>query len=116
MTEQERRRRRRERERRMRARMEEQKRGKKRGLTAFRVYVTTILVGGCMLISLFHTETSEMVCEKVKEVISVQVSSEEVAEWKGRLDAYLKEKEFVLPVFEEKEQGEKKTYRPDTEP
>jgi len=116
MTEQERRRRRRERERQMRARAEGRKKEKKRGLTAFRIYVTTVLAGGCLLISQFHTETSEKVCEKVKEVIAAQISLEEMAEWKTRWEAYLKEKEFVLPAFEEKEPEEKKTYRPDTEP
>lgn len=116
MTEQERRRRRRERERRMRTRAEGRKKGKKKGLTAFRIYVTTILVGGCLLISRFHTETSERVCEKVKEVIAAQISVEEMAEWKDRIKAYLDEKTFVMPAFEEKETEEKKIYRPDTEP
>ena len=79
MTEQEKRRRRREMERRMRNRASGRKKEKKRGgLTAFRTYVTTILVGGCLLISLFHTETSEQVCEKVREVIAMEIISLEL--------------------------------------
>ncbi|MBQ9090809.1 MAG: hypothetical protein IJY52_00870 [Anaerotignum sp.] len=116
MTEQERRRRRRERQMRAKAGMRK-KRERKGGLTAFRIYVTTILVGGCLLVSLFHTETSEMVCGKVKEVIAMQISGEELAEWKSRAAAYFREKEIALPAFEEKEpQEEKKVYRPDAEP
>ena len=118
MTEQERRRRRRELERRMRTsaggRRKEKKKG---GLTAFRLYVTTILVGGCLLVSAFHTETSEIVCRKVKDVIAMQISTEELAEWKNKAVAYFAEKNIVFPVFEEMErQEEKKVYRPDTEP
>ncbi|MBR5270407.1 MAG: hypothetical protein IKU21_07895 [Anaerotignum sp.] len=117
MTEQEKRRRRRAMERRMRAkagyRKQEERKG---GLTAFRIYVTAILTGGCLLISMFHTETSEMVCDKVKEVISVQISAEELMVWKERASEYLQKKDFVLPVFEEKKPEEKKVYRPDTEP
>ena len=118
MTEQEKRRRRREMERRMRQRSEQRyPTRKKGGLTTFRLYVTTILVGGCLLVSAFHTETSEQVCEKVKEVIAVQVSMETAEVWKEKIMAYLKEKELSLPVFERKEkETEKKIYRPDTEP
>ena len=117
MTEHEKRRRRREMERRMRTktgyRKQEERKG---GLTAFRIYVTAILTGGCLLISMFHTETSEKVCGKVREVISMQTSAEELMVWKEGVSDYLQKKEFVLPVFEEKETKEKKVYRPDTEP
>ena len=59
MTEQEKRRRRREMERRMRTRTEMRKKtGKRRGLTAFRIYVTAILTGGFLLISAFRSDTS----------------------------------------------------------
>ena len=117
MTEQERRRRRREMERRMRTRAQMRGREEKKGgLMAFRIYVTAVLVGGCLLVSVFHTETSEKVCWKVKEVIAMQLSGEEVAEWKNRALAYFKEKEIALPAFEEREQQEeKKVYRPDIE-
>jgi len=118
MTEQERRRRRRERERRMRTRAGGRKREEKKGgLTAFRVYVTTILVGGCLLVSLFHTETSEMVCGKVKNVIAMQITAEELEQWKNKAMAYFEEKKIIFPVFEETEpEEEQKVYRPDTEP
>ncbi|MBQ8733886.1 MAG: hypothetical protein IJY76_05270 [Anaerotignum sp.] len=117
MTEQERRRRRREMERWMRTGAGRRKEKKKGGLTACRRYVTTILVGGCLLVSLFHTETSEMVCRKVKDVIAMQITTEELAEWKNKAVAYFAEKNIVFPVFEETEpEEEKKVYRPDTEP
>ena len=117
MTEQEKRRRRREMERRMRTktgyRKQEERKG---GLTAFRIYVTAILTGGCLLISMFHTETSEKICDKVKEVISMQTSAEELMVWKENISEYLQKKDFVLPVFDEKKPEVKKVYRPDTEP
>ena len=114
MTEQEKRRRRREMERRMRTRTENRRKSeKRRGLTSFRLYVTAVLVGGCLLISAFHSETSEMVCAKVKEIISMQTSAEELAVWKNRLTAYFKEKDIIFPVFWEKE--EEKEYRPDVD-
>lgn len=119
MTEQEKRRRRREMERRMRTRAGVRKKeSKKGGLTAFRIYVTAVLAGGCLLVSAFHTETSEMVCGKVKEVIAMQISAEKLAEWKNRAVAYIEKTEITLPAFEEKEpqEAEKKVYRPDTEP
>ena len=115
MTEQEKRRRRREMERRMQARAGERRKEKKRGgLAAFRTYVTAVLVGGCLVISMFHTETSEMVCSRIKEAIASQISAEEWAEWKERAAAYLQEKEISLPAFQEEEpQESRKVYRPD---
>ena len=117
MTEQEKRRRRREMERRMRTKAGYRKQDERKGgLTVFRIYVTAILTGGCLLISMFHTETSEKVCDKVKEVISMQTSAEELMVWKESVSEYLQKKELVLPVFEKKETKEKKVYRPDSEP
>ena len=86
MTEQEKRRRRREMERRMRARQNFRGReGQERsGTLAFRTYVTAVLVGGCLLISLFESKTSDMVCNKLKETIAYQISTEEVQKWKSR--------------------------------
>ena len=115
MTEQEKRRRRREMERRMRTRTEMRKKtGKKRGLAAFRIYVTAILTGGCLLISAFHSDTSEMVCSKVKQVIGEQISMAEVMGLKDRVQAYFAEKDIVFPVFDEM-QEETKVYHPDIE-
>ena len=119
MTGREKRYRRREMERRMRMRANANRkwREKKGGLTAFRTYVTSVLVGGCLLISAFRTETSNMVCAKVKEVISKQISAEVMGEWKNKVTAYFDELEVSVPVFEMKEnEGEKKVYHPDTEP
>ena len=119
MTEREKRYRRREMERRMRTRENANRKGraKKGGLTAFRTYVTSVLVGGCLVISAFQTETSDMVCARVKETISKQISAEVMEEWKNKVTAYFDELEVSVPVFEMKEnEGEKKIYHPDTEP
>ena len=117
MTEQERRRRRREMERRMRTRRAMGNReGQKNGLTAFRIYVTAVLAGGCLLISFFQTETSQMVCQRVKQTISYQISAEEWEVWKSRAVAFLKGAEDSLPVFEKQDSPEEKqVYQPDME-
>ena len=119
MTEREKRYRRREMERRMRTRANVNRKGreKKGGLAAFRTYVTSVLVGGCLLISVFQTETSNMVCARVKEVIAMQFSAEVLGEWKTKVLAYFDGLDISVPVFEMKEnEGEKKVYHPDTEP
>ena len=116
MTEQEKRRRRREIERRMRARQDNRgKEKEKGGYFVFRLYVAAVLVGGCLLISLFETSTSEAVCGKIKEVIAYQIPAEKIDELKEKTAVFLKEKEISLPVFWEKEQEEPKVYLPDTE-
>ncbi|MGN0135594.1 hypothetical protein [Anaerotignum sp.] len=118
MTEQERRRRRREMERRMRARQTMRGKEKQRGgLFAFRLYVTAVLAGGFLLISFFQTETSEMVCAKVRQVIAYQISAEELDVWKNRAETFFKGAGESLPVFEEKEtqETEKRVYQPDAE-
>lgn len=115
MTEQEKRRHRREMERRMRAKGAMRKKGERGGLALFRAYVTVILVGGCLLISAFHTKTSERICKRVQEVIAVQMTAEELAEWRARITAFWQEKEISLPAFGEKEGEEEKSYHPDTE-
>ena len=82
MTEQEKRRRRREMERRMRERGIS--RGKERetgGLFAFRLYVTTVLVGCCFLLTLFDTATANTVCGRLKESIAAQIPMEKLEEW-----------------------------------
>lgn len=117
MTEQERRRRRREMERRMRTRKMKGKERQSGSLFLFRAYVTAVLVGGCLLISLFQTESAEMVCAKVKQAIAYQIPEEKVEVWKERAETFLKGAGDSLPVFERKEnkQEEEKTYQPDTE-
>lgn len=115
MTEQEKRRRRREMERRMRARQNFRGREKKGGTLAFRTYITAVLVGGCLLISLFQSKTSDMVCGKIRQTIAYQISTEELQKWKSRGAAFRKGIEENLPAFREKQTQEEKVYRPDTE-
>lgn len=115
MTEQEKRRHRREMERRMRAGGTMRRKGERGGLALFRAYVTVILVGGCLLISAFHTKTSEQVCKRVQEVIAVQMTTEELAEWRSRITAFWQERKISLPAFEEKKTEQGKSYHPDTE-
>lgn len=122
MTEQERRRRRREAERQMRARATARdKERHKGGWFAFRAYVTAVLVGACFLLSLFHTETSERVCSRVKEVIAHQMPTEQIVDMRDRTVAFFREQQVSLPVFRRAKQvvpSEKEPqslYRPDTE-
>ena len=73
------------------------------------------MVGGCLLISLFESKTSDMVCNKLKETIAYQISTEEVQKWKSRGAALRKGVEESLPVFREKQERDERVYRPDTE-
>lgn len=122
MTEQERRRRRREAERQMRARAMARGKEKQRGgWFAFRAYVTVVLVGACFLLSLFHTETSERVCNRVKEAIVHQMPAEQVADMRDKTVAFFREQQVSLPVFRRakqvvpSEKDPQSLYRPDTE-
>lgn len=120
MTEQEKRRRRREMERRMRARQSMQSREEERGgLLTFRIYVTAVLVGGCLLISLFDTATAQTVCTKLKQTIAAQTSLEQIGAWQQRAAAFLRENSISLPVFFDGTQqpaaDQQPLYLPDTE-
>lgn len=111
MTEQEKRRRRREMERRMRNQQQKRReRDERGGGFGFRLYVTAVLVGGCLLLSLFQTETSQRVCGEVKKTIARQISQEEWQVWKERAVEAWKE----LPVTQESEPKETPIYQPDT--
>lgn len=116
MTDQERRRRRLEMERRMRSRQTGRRpeRYAQKNLLLFRTYVTVILAGAFLLVSVFHTETSELVSTRLKETIAYQMPLTEVAEAKEWLAAFWQEQEFSLPVFEPEEKPVK-TYKPDLE-
>lgn len=118
MTEKERKRRRMELEKRMRDRREgrSSSEGSFKGLLVFRTYVTVILAGAMLLVSAFHTETSEAVCRRLKETIAYQVPAEEVGVAKEKLLAFWKDKNITLPAFNEKETPkENKVYKPDLE-
>ena len=122
MTEQEKRRRRREMERRMRSRETARRTEERSGLLAFRTYVSAVLVGGCLLISLFDSASSQAVCQRIRETISAQISIEQVQGWQERAETFLQKYELSLPVFKERneteeqeEQEEQKVYLPDTE-
>ncbi len=122
MTEQEKRRRRREMERRMRSRETARRTEERSGLLAFRTYVSAVLVGGVLLISLFDSASSQAVCQRIRETISAQISIEQVQGWQERVEAFLQKHELSLPVFkggneteEQEEQEDQKVYLPDTE-
>lgn len=116
MTEQEKRRRRRRMERRARQELRGQLWKKERtgGTLAFRAYVTAVLVGGCLLISLFGSKTSERVCDTVKTTIAAQISTEEMQKWKNRGAALRKIAGESISVFRQESEPQK-VYRPDTE-
>ena len=121
MTEQEKRRRRREMERRMRSRETARRTEERGGVFAFRVYVSAVLVGGCLLISLFDSASSEQVCQTIRQSISAQLSAEQVQNWWAKAEAYLQQQAFSLPVWigdsqeQQETQEEGQIYPPDTE-
>ncbi len=118
MTDKERKRRRIEMEKRMRDRREGRNSSESsfKGLLLFRTYVTVILAGALLLVSAFHTETSEAVCSRLKETIAYQMPAEDITMAKDKLFALWKDKNITLPAFNEKEKTkEDKVYKPDLE-
>jgi len=119
MTDKERKRRRMEMEKRMRDRREGRNPGESspQGLLVFRTYVTVILAGALVLVSAFHTDTSEAVCKQLKETIAYQIPAEDVATAKEKITALWKDKNITLPAFhnDQKESKENKVYKPDLE-
>ncbi len=118
MTDKERKRRRMEMEKRMRDRREGRNsaEGSSKGLLVFRTYVTVILAGAFVLVSAFHTETSEAVCSRLKEAIAYQIPVEEVALAKEKIAGFWKDKNISLPAFHDEETPkENKVYKPDLE-
>lgn len=117
MTEQEKRQRRREMERRMRSRETARRTEQTHGTLAFRTYVSAVLVGGCLLLSLFDSASSQAICQRIRQTIAAQVSVEQVRIWQEKAEALLKESGLSLPAFgsEPEPQEREKIYLPDTE-
>lgn len=115
MTEQEKRRRRREMERRMRSRETARRAEEHGGTLAFRTYVSAVLVGGCLLISLFDSASSQAVCQQIRKSIAAQFSAEQMKGWKEQAEAFWEQKGLSLPVFKRENAPEQKVYLPDTE-
>lgn len=118
MTDKERKRRRMEIEKRMRERQggHRSTESPSKGLLAFRTYVTVILAGAFLLVSAFHTNTSEEVCRRLKETLAYQTPMEEVTTATQKIMVFWKDKNISLPVFEgEDAPKEDKVYKPDLE-
>lgn len=118
MTDRERRRRRLELERRMRERQGGRRstESTSKSLFIFRTYVTVILAGAFLLVSAFHTNTSEEVSRRLKETIAYQVPMTEVARAKEKVIAFWKDQDISIPVFQEEDTPAKeKIYKPDLE-
>lgn len=120
MTEQEKRQRRREMERRMRSREAARRTEVHSGTLAFRAYVSAVLVGGCLLLSLFDSASSQAVCQRIRQTIASQISVEQVRVWQEKAEALIKESGLSLTVFgafgnEAESQEREKIYLPDTE-
>lgn len=98
MTERERRQRRLARERRMGHNRSE----KPKGTFAFRSYVTVILGGAFVVLSMMQTETSLAVCDEVKQVIAYQIPTEDLMEAREVLEAvFFSSEDGEIPVFYE---------------
>jgi hypothetical protein len=74
------------------------------------------LAGAFILVSAFHTDTSEEVCRRLKETISYQIPVEEMATAKEKFVEFWKDKNISLPAFKEEEaEPQEKVYKPDLE-
>ncbi|WP_313530275.1 hypothetical protein [Anaerotignum sp.] len=118
MTDKERKRRRMEMERRMRERQGGRRPSEStsKNLLLFRTYVTVILAGAFLLVSAFHTDTSEEVSRRLKETIAYQIPVDDIATAKEKIMAFWKDRDITLPVFQEEDApSQGKVYKPDLE-
>lgn len=82
---------------------------KSKDLFLFRLYVTVILVGGVLLVSLFHSETAETFTRQIKDTIAYEMPLEKIQAAGERLTVFLQEKDVALPALKED------AYGPETE-
>ena len=82
---------------------------KRKELFLFRLYVTVILAGGLLLVSLFHSETAEKLTDQVKNTIAYEMPLEKIQAAGERLTVFLREKDVALPALKED------AYGPETE-
>lgn len=82
---------------------------KSKELFLFRLYVTVILTGGLLLISLFHSETAENLTQQVKDTIAYEMPLEKIQAAGERLTVFLQEKDMALPALKDD------AYGPETE-
>lgn len=82
---------------------------KSKDLFLFRLYVTGILAGGLLLISLFHSATAQKLTQEVKDTIAYEMPLEKIQSAGERLAVFFQEKQITLPAWEED------TYGPETE-
>ena len=89
-------------------------------LFLFRTYVAVILTGAVFTLSMFHTDTAQGLCKKVKDTIAYELPEEEVAKIKEQWIAIWNEGDITIPVFDEdpkidKEEKSPTMYQPDIE-
>lgn len=72
-----------------------------KGLFWFRVYVMMIVCGGILLLSFFHTETSERVTGKIKEVIAQEMPQELIEQVKTKITVFCEQNKIILPSWKE---------------
>lgn len=82
---------------------------KSKELFQFRLYVTVVLAGGLLLVSLFHSETAEKLTRQVKDAIAYEMPLEKIQAAGERLTVFLQEKDVALPALKED------AYGPETE-
>lgn len=85
----------------------------KKGLFLFRLYVTAVLCGAVILLSFFHTPTSERVIHYMKQAVSYQIPMEHIVEAREDIEAFLQKKNLPVPAFLEKQGKRKKEFVPE---
>ena len=106
MTERERRKRRQEWQRRTAYRRQErmpESGQKEKDLFFFRFYVTVVISGGILLLSLFPTETAERATQRIKEVIAYDMPQEEIRAIGERVTVFFQQNRWALPSVQTKQ-------------
>ncbi len=70
----------------------------------FRCYVTAVIVICLFVIGLFHSETSEFVVNQIKEVISQNISKEEIAAFAESIVSFGKDSTLQTFFLEDSEE------------
>ncbi len=73
----------------------------RKGMFWFQVYVMMIVCGGILLLSFFHTETSEHVTKKIKEVIAQELPAEMMEQIKTKVTVFCEQNQIALPYWQE---------------
>ena len=70
-----------------------------KAIFVFRSYVAMMIAGALLIVSVLKTETSEAICEQVKETIAYQMPIDTLAAFKEQIAELIDNTTDMIPVF-----------------